>query len=205
MKDAPISQSLQIAVFLDRDGTINEEKGYLHHLDDLVLLPGVASAIRKLNDAGLLVILTTNQSGPARGYYGVEHVEALNNRVQQLLQQEAGARLDAMFYCPHLPEGPVKEFTVECGCRKPSIGMIQDAAEQFPSINLTRSYMVGDKATDIEFARNAGCKSILVKTGFGQQVLDGTYQSLSVQPTWICQDLPAAVEEIFRDLYLGGS
>jgi D-glycero-D-manno-heptose 1,7-bisphosphate phosphatase len=205
MKDASISQSLQIAVFLDRDGTINEEKGYLHHLDDLVLIPGVASAVRKLNDAGLLVILTTNQSGPARGYYGVEHVEALNNRAQQLLQQEAGARLDAMFYCPHLPEGSVKAFTVECGCRKPSIGMIQDAAEQFPSINLTRSYMVGDKATDIEFARNAGCKSILVKTGFGQQVLDGTYQSLSVQPTWICQDLPAAVEEIFRDLYLGGS
>ena len=203
MNQTPNFKTSPIAVFLDRDGTVNEEAGYIHQLDQLRLIPGVASAIGKLNDAGLLVILTTNQSGPARGYYGTDHVEALNNRAQQLLQQEADARFDAMFYCPHFPDGTVEEFSIACGCRKPETGMIQAALKQFPTINLAKSYVVGDKATDIEFAQNAGCKSILVKTGFGQQVLEGTYQSLSVQPTWVCQDLPAAVEQILRDIHLG--
>lgn len=187
---------MTIAVFLDRDGTMNVEKGYIRNVDDLELIPGVAQAIKKLNDAGILAIMTTNQTGAARGFYDVAHILALNSRVAELLKQQADAHLDAVFYCPHLSKGTVEEFAVECGCRKPEPGMIEEAVQQFPQIDLSRSYVLGDKASDVAFGYNAGCQSVLLKTGYGERVLAGKYQVLEQQPHFICDDLPQAVDLI---------
>ena len=184
------------AVFLDRDGTLNVEKGYISDVDAIELYPGAAAAVRRLNDAGIPAILVTNQTGAARGYYTIEHVHALNRRVSELLMQEAGARLDAVYFCPHYKDGIIPEFTKNCDCRKPAPGMILQAAQDFPDIDLATSFVVGDKATDITFARNAGCRGILVRTGYGEQVLAGEYQNLEVQPEKVCADIIEAVAYI---------
>jgi D-glycero-D-manno-heptose 1,7-bisphosphate phosphatase len=187
---------MQKAVFLDRDGTLNVERGYLRELSQLELLPGAAQAVRALNDAGILAILTTNQTGAARGFYPESHIHALNARLQQLLLEQAGAKLDAVFACPHLEKGVVAEFAVACHCRKPETGMIAQALEQFPGIDLATSYVVGDKATDVDFAYAAGCQSILVKTGYGERVLAGKYQSLPRTPHFVCADVLEAVQSV---------
>jgi len=184
------------AVFLDRDGTLNVEKGYISAVDDIELYPGAAHAVRRLNDAGIPAILVTNQTGAARGYYTIEHVHALNRRVAELLMREAGARLDAVYYCPHYKDGTVPEFTKDCNCRKPAPGMILQAKRDLPDIDLANSFVIGDKAIDITFARNAGCRGILVRTGYGEQVLAGEYQILEVQPEKVCADIAEAVAYI---------
>jgi D-glycero-D-manno-heptose 1,7-bisphosphate phosphatase len=187
---------MTIAAFLDRDGTMNVEKGYIRNVADLELIPGVAQAIRKLNDAGILAVMTTNQTGAARGFYDLSHIHALNRRVEELLQDQAGAHLDAIFYCPHLGKGIVPEFSVDCTCRKPETGMIEDACKRFADIDLQNSYVLGDKASDVEFGHKAGCQSILLKTGYGERVLAGKYQNLDFKPHFVCADLPEAVELI---------
>lgn len=189
---------MTIAVFLDRDGTINEEIGYIRNVADLRLIPGAAEAVRLLNDAGILTVLTTNQTGPARGFYGEDHVVALNLRLAELLDAEAGARLDAVYYCPHLEKGVVPEFAVACECRKPRQGMIQSAMARFKDITLSECYVIGDKASDVEFGANAGCHSVLLKTGYGQRVLDGKYQVLAVTPTMVCDNLLEAAKQILE-------
>jgi D-glycero-D-manno-heptose 1,7-bisphosphate phosphatase len=191
---------MTIAVFLDRDGTLNQERGYLRNIEELVLIPGAAQAVRKLNDLGILAILTTNQSGPARGYYGEDHVLALHHRLEKLLFDEAGAKLDAIYYSPYLPlpEGTVPDYTKDSPCRKPGIGMVQSALAAFPSIDLAQSYILGDKATDVEFAYNAGCSGVLLKTGYGEAVLAGTYQSLKQPPHFVCDSIVDAVEMIIE-------
>lgn len=191
---------MSIAFFLDRDGTLNVEKGYIRNVDDLELIPGVAQAVRRLNDAGILAILTTNQTGAARGFYDLSHIHALNDRIQTLLKEEAGAHLDAVFYCPHLEKGTVEEFAKACTCRKPETGMILEAVKQFPQIEQASSYVLGDKASDVEFGKNAGCKSVLLKTGYGERVLAGKYQSLSITPDYVCDDMPQAVDIILNEL-----
>lgn len=164
------------AVFFDRDGTINEEAGYIRDLSNLKLIEGASVAIEKLRQNGYLAILITNQSGPARGYYNEKWVQTLNSTVQDLLVAE-GTELDAMYYCPHLPDGTVKEYTKDCDCRKPGKALFMQAKEKF-DIDLEKSFMIGDKATDVEAGHNAGCKGILLKTGYGEQVLKGEYQSI---------------------------
>jgi D-glycero-D-manno-heptose 1,7-bisphosphate phosphatase len=176
---------------------LNVEVGYLHRLDDLHLIPGVAQAVRRLNQVGLFCCLASNQAGPARGYYPVEHVQALHDRLQQLLAAEAGARLDAIYQCPYLsaPEGGVEPaFTRWSTWRKPNTGMLVAAAWEH-DLNLDRSFMVGDKATDVDLAHNAGCQGILVQTGYGTRVLQGEYQHRT-QPDFIAQDLSQAVDWI---------
>lgn len=187
---------MSIAVFLDRDGTLNIEKGYIRKVENLELIPGTAKAIRALNDAGILAILVTNQTGAARGFYALEHIEALNQRLADLLKCEAGAFLDAVFYCPHLAKSELEAFAVDCCCRKPELGMIEAACKQFPDIELEKSYMIGDKASDVVLALNAGCRSVLVTTGYGQRVLDGKYQVLTHQPDWVASSTADAVETI---------
>lgn len=196
---------MTIAVFLDRDGTINVEKGYMCKLDEVELVEGAAQAIRKLNDAGILAILTTNQTGAARGYYDEAHIVALNNRVAELLQQQADARLDAVFYCPHLAEGVVERYALACQCRKPETGMIDQACQQFPQIDRARSYVLGDKASDVAFGYAAGARPILLKTGYGEQVLAGKYQSLDREPEAVCDNLPQAIELILSQVALQGT
>lgn len=167
---------MQKAVFFDRDGTINEEAGYIRDLNNLKLIKGAAEAIESIRKEGYLAVLITNQSGPARGYYSEDWVKQLNNRVQELLNGE-GTKLDAMYYCPHLPDGTVPEYTKECDCRKPGNALYLQAKNDF-DIDLESSFMVGDKATDVEAGHNAHCKSILLKTGYGEQVLNGEYQTV---------------------------
>jgi D-glycero-D-manno-heptose 1,7-bisphosphate phosphatase len=185
---------LKPAVFLDRDGVLNQEAGYIHHLEDLVLMPGAAAAVRSLNEQHIFCCLVSNQAGAARGYYSLDHIEALNTRLQTLLKQEADAHLDALYYCGSLslPEGGVNpDLTYSSTWRKPNTGMLVAAAWQ-RDLDLRRSFMVGDKATDIDLASNAGCKGILVSSGYGEQVLAGNYQH-TVQPDYIAADLSTAV------------
>ncbi len=184
------------AVFLDRDGTLNEEVGYIQDVNNLKLISGAARAVSRLNNENIVVILTTNQSGAARGLYDENHILHLNQHLADLLQAERGAWLDAVFYCPHLPEATVETFREDCNCRKPKTGMIQNALTLFPQIELSQSFVVGDKASDVEFAKNAGCKGILLRTGYGEKVLRGEYQELTSKPDWVCRDIVEAVDRI---------
>jgi D-glycero-D-manno-heptose 1,7-bisphosphate phosphatase len=188
---------MQPAVFLDRDGVLNIEAGYIYRVEDLHLVPGAAQAVRQLNEKGWFCCLVSNQSGPSRGYYPASHVDALHQRLCTLLDQQAGARLDALYYCPDLspPEGGVvPEFTRWTTWRKPNTGMLVAAAWDH-DLDLSRSVMVGDKATDIDLAHNAGCTGILVQTGYGDRVLKGDYQH-HTRPDYIALDLPDAVRWI---------
>jgi D-glycero-D-manno-heptose 1,7-bisphosphate phosphatase len=187
----------RLAVFFDRDGTLNVERGYIRNLNQLELYPGVAQSVKRLNDAGILCLLATNQTGAARGFYDIEHIYALNNRVNQLLQEEAGATLNAMYYSPYYERGIVPEYTRQSDCRKPGTGMVKQALVDYPDVDLTHSFIVGDKATDVSFAHNAGTHSILMKTGYGQRVLEGKYQTLEHQPEYIADDLKEATAIMF--------
>ncbi len=152
------------AVFLDRDGTVNEEVGYLRDIDKLVLIPGVAGAIRRLSDAGFKIVLVTNQSGVARGYFPEALVHEAHARLDEMLKQE-GARIDAVYYCPHHPTAGNSRYTVDCDCRKPRTGLLDRAARDM-DINVSHSYMVGDKWSDVELGQRAGAISVLVQSGF---------------------------------------
>lgn len=187
----------QPAVFLDRDGTINEEVGYIHDAQNLVLIPGAAEAIRRLNEAGVLAILVTNQSGPARGYYPESHIGTLHQRLTDLLFEE-GAFLDALYYCPHLPDGTEPRYSIACECRKPGTQMVDEACAKH-EVDRSLSYVVGDKATDVELGQNAGCKSVLLTSGYGERVLKGEYQ-WKVEPDHVAPTLLSAVEWILADL-----
>ena len=130
----------QAAVFLDRDGTINEQMGYINHLSRIVLLPQSAPGIRRLNQAGLKVVIITNQSGAARGYFPLSLVDQVNAYLQNLLAAE-GAKIDAVYACTHGPDD-------DCLCRKPKPGLIQQAAQDL-NLDLSRSYFVGDRYLDL--------------------------------------------------------
>ena len=187
------------AVFFDRDGTINIESGYIRDLNNVKLIPGAAQAIKRLKEAGFLAILITNQSGPARGYYSEDWVNQLNQKVQNLLVEQ-GTCLDEIYYCPHLPDGTVPEYTKVCDCRKPAIGLIQKAQTKF-EIDLQNSFMLGDKATDVELGQNAGCHPILLKTGYGERVLSGNYQYIPDQsiPYHIADNISDAAQWILNN------
>ncbi|MBW4579845.1 MAG: HAD family hydrolase [Tildeniella nuda ZEHNDER 1965/U140] len=187
------------AVFLDRDGVLNQEVGYIHRVTDLNLLPGVAQAVKQLNQAGIFCCLVSNQSGPARGYYPASHVEALHDRLCQLLKAGADAHLDALYYCPYLsaPEGGTEPaYTRWSTWRKPNTGMLVAAAWEH-DLALNKSFMVGDKATDVDMAHNAGCLGILVQTGFGDRVLGGKYQH-HTKPDFVAPDLSTAAGWILQ-------
>ena len=164
MEDISLKQAVNKAVFLDRDGTVNEEVGYLRDIDKLVLIPGVAGAIRRLSDAGFKIVLVTNQSGVARGYFPEALVHEAHARLDEMLKQE-GARIDAVYYCPHHPTAGNSRYTVDCDCRKPRTGLLDRAARDM-DINVSHSYMVGDKWSDVELGQRAGAITILVQSGF---------------------------------------
>lgn len=183
-----MADSARRAVFLDRDGTINVEVQYLHRRDDLQLIPGAAQAIRMLNDAGYLVIVVTNQAGIARGYYDEVTVQTLHEHLTAALA-EHGAHLDAIYLCPHHPD-----FTGPCACRKPEPGMLRQAAAEL-EIDLRQSWLVGDTISDIGAGRAAGCRTILVRTGYGLQV-EADVSRQKARPDAIVDDVGAAVQYI---------
>lgn len=185
-------------VFLDRDGTLNEEIGYIREVSKLSLISGAAESVRKLNDAGIAAVLVTNQTGAARGYYDEEHIRQLNRRLEDLLA-ESGARLDAVYYCPHLEGGQFEPLSIKCQCRKPEPGLVEDALRDYPEFDGKRAYVVGDKSTDVELAKNCGAKGVLVRTGYGEAVIKGEYQ-WKVQPDFEAGNIVEAVEWILADL-----
>jgi len=185
------------AVFVDRDGTINEQMGYINHISRFRILPGVPEAIRQLNDLGFLVIVVTNQSGVARGYYPLDLVHMTHAALQKRLKEEADASVDAILFCPHHPQGVVAEYSIDCECRKPKTGLVDQACGAF-DIDLSRSFMVGDMCADIEFARRAGIKGILVRTGYGLGEIEYVLPGRQAMPVHIAGDLFDAVHWIIH-------
>lgn len=187
---------LHPAVFLDRDGTITPEVGYVLHPCKLTLLPGAADAVKRLRGAGFKVIVITNQSAVARGMMDIDMLEAVNRNLEYLLRDE-GTGLDGLYYCPHHPTEGNGEFTRVCDCRKPAPGMLLKAAEEH-GIDLSRSFIAGDKISDISMAPSLGAKGILVKTGYGGNEPGASAQndSSSFKPDHIADDISAAADWI---------
>lgn len=191
--DAKNLANKQKAIFLDRDGTINEYVGFLRKEEDFKLIPGVSEAIKKINNSGYLAIVVTNQPVIARGEVTEEELEEIHKKMETLLGLD-GAYIDDIYYCPHHPdkgfEGEIPELKIECDCRKPKTGMLEKAAREH-NIDLSSSIMIGDSTLDIKMAENAGMQSILLKTG--QKGEDGKYD---VSPTLIAEDLNDAINKI---------
>ncbi|HDQ03827.1 MAG TPA: HAD family hydrolase [Deltaproteobacteria bacterium] len=188
-----------IAVFLDRDGTINEEVGYLDDLDKLKIIPASFEAIRLINDAGIKTVVITNQAGVARGLFSEEFVNEVNKNMRIALLRK-GAVIDGFYYCPHHPTEGKEPYRQNCDCRKPAAGMLLRAADDL-NIDLARSYIIGDRYNDMEAGRSVGAKCILVKTGFGQSLLqdDGPDRPApNNQPDFIAADILEAVKWILK-------
>ncbi|MBW1679501.1 MAG: HAD family hydrolase [Deltaproteobacteria bacterium] len=191
-----------IAVFLDRDGTILKEVGYLSRLEDMELLPQAIAAIKLLNQKGIKAVVVTNQSGVARGFFLENLVKEVHQRLQKALQKE-GASLDGFFYCPHHPDYGHEKYRKDCFCRKPNIGMLQEAARDF-RIDLSRSYLIGDTRRDLETAWNAGMKGVLVLSGYGKDELKKIeVQNPEGKPDYVASDLLRAVRWVIEDIEKG--
>lgn len=184
------------AVFMDRDGTINEQMGYINHLSRFRVLERAPEAIKLLNDNDFLTIMISNQSGVARDYFPIDLVYDVHALLENILKDN-GAHLDGIFFCPHYPEGKVAEYSRECDCRKPGTGLLDQARETF-DIDMARSYVVGDRYTDIGFAERAGLKGILVKTGYGMGDIEYVLPKKDVKPLYIAEDLFDAVQWILE-------
>lgn len=185
----------QKAIFLDRDGTINEYVGFLRKEEDFRLIPGVSEAIKKINNSGYLAIVVTNQPVIARGEVTDVELGEIHKKMETLLGLD-GAYVDDIYYCPHHPdkgfEGEISELKIECDCRKPRTGMIEKAAKDH-NIDLSNSIMIGDSTLDIKMAENAGMQSILLKTGQG-----GNDRKYDVLPTLVAEDLNDAVDKFLE-------
>jgi D-glycero-D-manno-heptose 1,7-bisphosphate phosphatase len=177
---------MKTAVFLDRDGTINKEVAYLSRVEDLILLPTVAEAIRQLNDRAIRALVVTNQSGIGRGLYRETDMLRIHAEIERRLAAE-GSHLDGIYFCPHHPDE-------ECDCRKPQSGMLVRAAREH-GLDLTTSFVVGDKITDLQAGQRVGCQTVLVLTGYGEEEKDTTFPI-----DFIAADLLEAVTWIIRQL-----
>ena len=186
----------QKAIFLDRDGTINEYVGFLRRKEDFSLLPGVSEAIKKINSSEYLCIVVTNQPVIARGEVTYEELDDIHKRLETLLGQD-GAYIDDLYYCPHHPdkgfEGEIPELKFDCECRKPKIGMLLEAAKEH-NIDLGESIVIGDSTLDIKMAENANMRSVLVRTGVAG--LDGKY---AINPDMTCDNLNEAIDMILEN------
>ena len=168
------------AIFLDRDGTLIDEVGYLRMMEDLRFTPRAAEALRKFHTLGFLNIVITNQSAVARGLLSPKALNKIHTRLKNMAKEE-DAIIDDVFFCPHFPDGRVAPYNVECECRKPKPGLIQQAVAKH-NINLQQSILIGDKTTDLELGRNAGIRTILVQTGYGKQTQETWPEPLEVFP-----------------------
>ena len=185
------------AVFFDRDGTLNRDVGYVTHLDVYELLPRAAATVRKVNESGWLAVLITNQAGVARGYFPESMLEKVHRKLQDELNGK-GARLDAIYYCPHVPNGDNPDYAVDCKMRKPYPGMLLKAAAEH-DIDLGNSVMLGDKYSDLEAGWRAGCRSGLLLTGYGRGERELREAQWPRQPDFVAQDAYHAVEIILNE------
>lgn len=184
------------AVFLDRDGVITQDPPhYAHRIDQLQVISGSAEAIKSLNENGFKVVVVSNQSGVARGYYQEKDVEIFNRAMMKELE-EGGAFIDAIYYCPHYPEAKIEEYRVDCDCRKPEPGMLK-RAERDLDLDLKQSFLVGDKMSDIEAGIRVGCKTILVLTGHGMDEFKKN-ASINIKPDHVSKDLYIASKIIIN-------
>ena len=179
-------------IFMDRDGTISQEVGYMVHLDRYALLPRSIEAIRRLNRAGYPCFVITNQSGVARGLFTEKLLHQVHDRLHQWMA-EGGARLDEIYYCPHHPREGSGELTGPCDCRKPGGGMLLRAAEKH-DIDLSRSYVIGDSGRDLGAAKTVGATPILVLTGYGRGEREHLSHRWTTDPAFVAEDLLEAVD-----------
>lgn len=185
------------AIFLDRDGTISDEVGYINHLSRLRLFPWSGQAIHKLNLTGRPVVVVTNQSGVARGYFTEKLVRQIHEKISSELAAHH-ARVDAYYYCPHHPSGRVAAYRKDCQCRKPSTGMVMEATGKF-HIDLPASYVVGDTYRDMELGFNAGARTILLMTGYGRGEYEHHRRTWPRRPDYVAENLLEAAEIILSE------
>jgi D-glycero-D-manno-heptose 1,7-bisphosphate phosphatase len=187
----PETKSLRPAVFLDRDGTVCEEVGYLNHISRLTIFPWAAPAIRRLNEIGVPVIVVTNQSGVARGLFPESLVGEVHGAMSENLAA-SGARVDAYYYCTHiLADG--------CDCRKPLPGLLERASKEY-AVDLARSFLVGDRYADVAMAHAVGGRGVLVLSGYGQGEYEHHRAEWPRQPDLVAEDLTKAVDFILKEL-----
>jgi D-glycero-D-manno-heptose 1,7-bisphosphate phosphatase len=187
-----------IGVFMDRDGTVSKEIGYVNHAARYELLPRTAAAIKVLNEKGIKAFLATNQAGVARGYFPEERIKEVHDKLENLLEKEA-AYLDAIYYCKHHPDVGEGEYKQDCDCRKPDPGMLKAGAEEF-DLDLSKSYMIGDKISDVEMAHEVEAQGILVLTGYGRGNYENDRDQWATEPDYIAEDLYDAIEWILMDV-----
>lgn len=179
------------AVFLDRDGTISEEMGYANHLSRFTVFPYAAAAIRRLNEAGVPVIVVTNQSGAARGFFPETLIQEIHAKMEAELAT-GGAHVDGIYYCPHIRDD-------NCNCRKPLPGMLERAAEEH-GLELKGSALVSDRYDDIAMAQAAGCTGILVLSGYGRGEYEWNRRKWTREPDTVVEDLKEAVDLICESM-----
>ena len=182
------------AVFIDRDGTISEEVGYINHPSRFRLFPYAPEAIRVLNESGWLAIVITNQVGVARGYFSEEVIVSVHQQLERELK-DASVQLDAIYYCAHHPSVGEPPYRFDCDCRKPKPGLIERAGQDF-EVDLASSWMIGDRYSDVELARNAGLHSAFVLSGYGRGEWEYQRAAWKHEPDLVCENLLEAVQTI---------
>lgn len=182
------------AVFLDRDGTINEEMGYINHASRFKLFEFSLKAIKILNEAGFKVFIITNQSGLARGYFEQQLLDEIHESLLQQAQKE-NAKIEKIYYCPHHVDGVVEEFKRNCNCRKPKPGMLLQAQKEY-NISLKDSYLISDRYKDIKLAHTMGLKPVLVMTGYGLGEFTYKKNPSNNKPDYCCENLLEAAQII---------
>ena len=186
------------AVFLDRDGTVADEVGYVNHITRFRLYPWSAEAIRRIHSAGLAAVVVTNQAGVARGYFPEELIRQVNEKMKQELAA-AGASLDAVYYCPHHPAVGEPPYRQQCHCRKPLPGMIEAAVRDL-GLQLDGSIVIGDRYTEVEMAHRLGLRGALVLTGYGRGEYEYMRGGWPRSPDWVAENVLDAVAKIIPTL-----
>jgi D-glycero-D-manno-heptose 1,7-bisphosphate phosphatase len=185
------------AVFIDRDGTLSEEVGYVNHLSRFRLLPFAVDAVRLVNQSGRLAVVVTNQAGVARGYFPESLVDDVHRTVRERMAA-GGARLDGIFYCPHHPSAGEAPYRLDCECRKPKPGLLRQAAREL-DIDLARSWMIGDRYADLQVAWAVGARGALVRTGYGEGELAHKSEAWPRPPDLIATHLLEAIAHIVHE------
>jgi D-glycero-D-manno-heptose 1,7-bisphosphate phosphatase len=191
-----VTKTFERAVFLDRDGTLIEEVGYLDRAERVAFFPWTVAAVRALNRAGLAVVMVSNQSGLARGFFTEAVVDDVHRRMADMLAA-GGARIDAYYYCPHHPDGKVPALSIVCECRKPARGLVDRAVSEF-GVAPERSFVIGDRWVDIGLARIVGAKGVLVRTGYG--VLEEHTPPRGMNADAVVDNLIAAAAWILKEI-----
>ncbi len=181
------------AFFLDRDGVVIDDTHYVGTVDQIRWIPDSAAAVRNANDAGFAVVVVSNQSGVARGLFGEAEVEVIHQHIRDHFLAESGATFDRFYYCPHLETEGVGRYRIDCECRKPKPGMLLRAAREL-DLDLSRSWLIGDRLSDMEAGSAAGCRTILVRTGYGKNV-----ELPEGSASLVCANLAEAVQRILSE------